>query len=48
LVSHALVKVVQTVTTGEMEIPSITDQPSERRDELGSDHRPVAGRFEQG
>lgn len=48
LVSHVLVKAVQTVTTGEVEIPSITDQPSERQDEAGSDHRPVVGRFELG
>jgi endonuclease/exonuclease/phosphatase family metal-dependent hydrolase len=46
LVSHVLVKAVQTVTTGEIEIPSITDQPSERKDEPGSDHRPVVARFE--
>ncbi len=39
LVSHVLVKAVQTVTTGEIEIPSITDQPSERQDQAGSDHR---------
>ena len=48
LVSHVLVKAVQTVTTGEIEIPSITDQPSERQDQAGSDHRPVVARFELG
>ena len=41
LVSHMLIKTVQTVTTSEIEIPSITDQPSERQGEPGSDHRPV-------
>ena len=46
LVSHALVKAVQTVTTGEVEIPSITEQPTERRDEPGSDHRPVVAVFD--
>jgi len=45
LVSHVLVKVVQTVTTGEIEIPSITDQPSERRNQAGSDHRPMVAVF---
>ncbi|MGH3915737.1 MAG: endonuclease/exonuclease/phosphatase family protein [Pseudonocardiaceae bacterium] len=48
LVSHVLVKAVQTVTTGETEIPSITDEPTERQHEPGSDHRPVVGRFEVG
>jgi endonuclease/exonuclease/phosphatase family metal-dependent hydrolase len=48
LVSHVLVKAVQTVTTGAFEIPSITDEPSEREDGAGSDHRPVVGRFEVG
>jgi endonuclease/exonuclease/phosphatase family metal-dependent hydrolase len=45
LVSHALVKAVQTVTTGEIAIPSITEQPTERRNEPGSDHRPVVAVF---
>ena len=48
LVSHVLVKAVQTVTTGEIEIPSITDQPAEQQDQAGSDHRPVVARFELG
>jgi endonuclease/exonuclease/phosphatase family metal-dependent hydrolase len=48
LVSHALVKTVQTVNTGQIEIPSITEQPSERRDEPGSDHRPVVAVFDVG
>jgi len=43
LVSHVLVKAVRTVTTGEIELPSITDQPGEREDGAGSDHRPVVG-----
>lgn len=35
LVSHVLVKAVQTVATGAIEIPSITDQPTERRGRTG-------------
>jgi endonuclease/exonuclease/phosphatase family metal-dependent hydrolase len=46
LVSHVLVKAVQTVTTGEIELPSITDEPTERQDHAGSDHRPVVAQFE--
>jgi endonuclease/exonuclease/phosphatase family metal-dependent hydrolase len=46
LVSHALVKTVQTVSTGQIEIPSITEQTTERRDEPGSDHRPVVAVFD--
>jgi len=46
LVSHLLVKAVQTVTTGEIEIPSITDKPGERKDGAGSDHRPVVAVFD--
>ncbi|MGH3972917.1 MAG: endonuclease/exonuclease/phosphatase family protein [Pseudonocardiaceae bacterium] len=43
LVSHVLVKAVQTVTTGAIEISSITEEPTERRDEPGSDHRTFFG-----
>jgi hypothetical protein len=46
LVSHVLVTAVQAVTTGEIPIPSITEQPTERQDQAGSDHRPVVARFE--
>jgi endonuclease/exonuclease/phosphatase family metal-dependent hydrolase len=46
LVSHVLVKAVQTVTTGEIELPSITDQPMEWQGEAGSDHRPVVATFD--
>ncbi len=46
LVSHVLVKAVQTVTTGAIEIPSITEEPTERRDEPGSDHWPVVAVFD--
>lgn len=46
LVSHALVKAVQTVTTGRIEISSITEQPTQRRDEPGSNHRPVVAVFD--
>lgn len=45
LVSRALVTAVETVTTGEVDVPSITDQPNEIRDEPGSDHRPVMARL---
>ncbi|MGH7929999.1 MAG: endonuclease/exonuclease/phosphatase family protein [Candidatus Binatia bacterium] len=48
LVAHVLVKAVKTVTTGEIEVPSITDEPTERENEAGSDHRPVVARFEVG
>ncbi|MFC7406699.1 endonuclease/exonuclease/phosphatase family protein [Georgenia alba] len=42
LVSHAVLDVVEEVTTaGPGETPSITDTPTERQDEPGSDHRPV-------
>lgn len=45
LVSRMLVTAVQTVTTGGVAIPSITEQPSERQDQAGSDHRPVIAVF---
>jgi len=35
LVSHVLVKAVQTVPTGEIDIPSITEQPGEQQNEAG-------------
>lgn len=41
MVSHALLDVVQEVTTGDVEADSITDHPNQRRDSAGSDHRPV-------
>lgn len=41
-------KSVQTVTTGEIEIPSITEEPGEREEGAGADHRSVVGRFEFG
>jgi endonuclease/exonuclease/phosphatase family metal-dependent hydrolase len=41
LVSHALVKRVTRVDTTTTKLPSITDEPSARRDEPGSDHAPV-------
>lgn len=40
-VSHALLETVTKVTTGKDDTPSITDNPDERRDAPGSDHRPV-------
>ncbi len=48
LASHALVGRITTVTTGDTEITSVTDQPAERRDEPGSDHRPVMAQFDVG
>lgn len=45
LVSHVLVKAVQTVTTGEIDVPSITDEPGERENAAASDHRPVVAVF---
>lgn len=41
LVSHALVTHVDTATTFDNDPGSITDQPNERRNDPGSDHRPV-------
>lgn len=45
LVSHALVQLVEQVDTGPGEPPSITEQPSGRRDDPASDHLPVVARF---
>ncbi len=45
LVSHALVTAVETVTTGEIEVPSSTEEPREQRDQPGSDHRPLMATF---
>lgn len=43
LVSQAVVQVVADgdVTTGDTSAPSVTDNPNSRRNEPGSDHRPV-------
>jgi exonuclease III len=40
-----LVQRVEQVDTGPGEPPSITEDPTERRDEPGSDHLPVVARF---
>jgi endonuclease/exonuclease/phosphatase family metal-dependent hydrolase len=48
LVSHALVRRVEQVDTGPGEPPSITEDPSARRDEAASDHLPVVARFRLG
>lgn len=45
LVSHALVDLVTEVSTGGVDLPSITDTPTQRRGEAGSDHRPVVATF---
>lgn len=43
MVSHVVVNVVADgdVTTGDTSAPSVTDNPNSRRNEPGSDHRPV-------
>lgn len=41
LVSHALLDQVGEVTTADTTTPSVSDNPAPRRDEPGSDHRPV-------
>jgi endonuclease/exonuclease/phosphatase family metal-dependent hydrolase len=46
LVSHALVRRVEAVDTGPGQPASITEIPTRRRDEPGSDHLPVIARFE--
>ena len=48
LVSHALVQRVEQFDTGPGEPPSITEDPTERRDEPASDHLPVVARFPLG
>ena len=44
-VSHTLVQRVEQVDTGPGEAPSITEDPTARRDEPASDHLPVVARF---
>jgi hypothetical protein len=48
LVSHALVHDVDSVTTGTADLPSVTVDPSQRRDATGSHHAPVIARFDAG
>jgi predicted extracellular nuclease len=48
LVSHVLVQRVEEADTGPGEPPSITENPTERRDEPASDHSLVWARFEVG
>jgi len=45
LASHALVQAVEDVDTYAEEPASITEDPTERRDEPASDHLPVVARF---
>jgi endonuclease/exonuclease/phosphatase family metal-dependent hydrolase len=45
LVSHALVQRVEEVDAGPGEPPSVTEDPTGRRDEPASDHLPVVARF---
>ncbi|MGH8869911.1 MAG: endonuclease/exonuclease/phosphatase family protein [Actinomycetes bacterium] len=46
LVSHALVGRVKTVSTVATQVGSVTEDPGERRDAAGSDHRPVWAEFD--
>ncbi len=48
LVSHALVHHVKQADTGPVEPPSITEDPTDRRDKPASDHAPVWARFDLG
>ena len=48
LVSHSLVHRVEHVDTGPGEPPSITEDPTDRRDETASDHAPVWARIDLG
>jgi len=48
LVSHALVHHVEQADTGPVEPPSITEDPTDRREEPASDHVPVWARFDLG
>ena len=45
LVSHILANALVDVDTAEVTLPSITENPAERRDAPGSDHAPVVARF---
>ena len=46
LVSHALVRRVEEVTTIDVNAGSVTDNPRKRKGKPGSDHRPVVARIE--
>ena len=46
LVSRALVTPLPSVDTGDARLPSITENPTVRRDEPASDHAPVVARFD--
>ena len=48
LVSHALVHRITQADTGPVDPPSITEDPTDRRDEPASDHAPVWARFDLG
>ena len=45
LVSHILANALVDVDTADVTLPSITENPAERRDAPGSDHAPVVARF---
>jgi endonuclease/exonuclease/phosphatase family metal-dependent hydrolase len=45
LVSHRLAHLVASADTGPVDPPSITENPTERRDAPGSDHARVVARF---
>ena len=46
LVSRDLVQPLPDVDTGDVQPPSITEIPTARRDDPGSDHAPVIARFD--
>jgi endonuclease/exonuclease/phosphatase family metal-dependent hydrolase len=46
LASHALVSPLPTIDTGDVQLPSITENPVARRKEPASDHAPVVARFD--
>jgi predicted extracellular nuclease len=48
LCSAELITAVESATTGGIQVPSIADHPGERRNEPGSDHRPVMVAFADG
>jgi endonuclease/exonuclease/phosphatase family metal-dependent hydrolase len=46
LVSHVMVRRAMQVTTGQLPVPSVGDDPSQRKGQPGSDHRPVVATFD--
>lgn len=48
MVSHALTEAVESVTTGGVDLSSVTDSPGRRDNAEASDHRPVVATFDLG